>query len=200
MKYTLQKLQGDVMARLGEIVRPQCLMSEVQASAGIPCPEDVVALKIRSLLPGVGLKLIREAPLDMLEGGVVGVSRELSMRLMPCGLYAAECLLPDAFLRLTSVKMVGWQHSVSSLILPGSAEWSRQWSPETGIAGCQERPMAYLASSANGRLLRLLGSESEGDALEWLCGWSVPDVDMEGNFDFPEALYGDLIGYISEGV
>lgn len=192
MVYTLQKLQTDVMARLGEIARPQSQLPE----SAVPCPEDIVALRAASLLDDVGSRLIREASLETLGAGVP-IEPEVMMRLMPCGLYGAILRLPEGFLRLTSVRMSGWRRSVSSIVFPESADWERQWSSETGIAGCPERPRAYIDSDREGRLLRLLGSVDSSDTLDKLGVWTVPSPGEDGGFDFPETLYAELVGTIA---
>lgn len=198
MRFTIERLQTDVMARLGEIARPQGPLSGTSALDGVPWPEDIIGKRAASYLGEVGSKLIMEASASEFGSGVSDSGREVSWRLMPCGLYGAEVRLPGGFLRLVSVMMSGWRRSVVSAVMPESPEWSRQWSAEAGIAGCPERPRAYVDCDGAGSLLRLVGSESEEDALEWLCGWSVPSVNEEGEFEFPESLYGDLVGAITE--
>lgn len=193
MKYSIRKLQTDVMARLGEIAQPQSLLS----MSGVPWPEDIIGLKVRTLLGETASRLIREAPVESLGCGVSLICGDVSMRMMPCGLYGAEWRLPDGFLRLISVKMAGWTGGVNHPIVPGSSEWRRQWSAERGIAGCPERPRAYLDSDGEGMMLRLLGSESEEDTLEWLSGWSVPEISEEDEFEFPEGLYSELVGAVA---
>lgn len=194
MRYDVGKLQADVMARLGEVDRPRSL-SEV---TDIPWPEDIVAMKAVAMLGEVGTRLIKDASVESLGNGVAVSCGEIAVLEMPCGLYGAEVRLPDGFLRLASVKMSGWRCGVCLTALPDSGEWSRQWSAEPGIAGCPARPRAYLDSDGAGCLLRLVGSESEEDALEWLTGWCVPAPDEEGCFDFPEVLYHHLVGAITE--
>ncbi|MDE6512265.1 MAG: hypothetical protein K2L00_09290, partial [Muribaculaceae bacterium] len=109
MIYGIETLIGDVMARLGEFPRPRPSLPASSSGSGlslsgIPWPQDVVALKVRSMLPEAGSRLIREAaPLPSAEGGAeapVSVSR-----LMPCGLYAAEVSLPEDFLRIGMARM-----------------------------------------------------------------------------------------------
>lgn len=197
MKYSIQKLRSDVMARLGEIARPQTSLTDRSALSAVPWPEDIIGLKVASLLGEIGSELIREAPAEVLGGAPVKSGGEMTMRMMPCGLYGAEVRLPEGFLRLMSVKMAGWRRGVHTLVLPASEEWTRQWSEERGIAGCPERPQAYLDRDADGMLLRLLCSDSEEDSLECLSGWCVPLLDEEGEFDFPEALYAELVGAIA---
>ena len=198
MKYSLQTLQADVMARLGEIARPQDLSQSQTALSDVPWPEDIISVKVRSLLPEVGSGLIRETPLGLLGYPVGGASGfQVTMKEMPCGLYGAEVRLPAGFLRLASVRMSGWRGSVCSLIVPGMSDWSRQWSSHPGIAGCPEWPRAYLDSDGGGMFLRLVGSETAGDTLEWLRMWTVPEVDDVGAFDFPEMLYPELVGKIA---
>ena len=200
MKHSILKLQSDVMARLGEIARPQSQSSASSSAVDVPWPEDIIGLKARSLLPEVGGSLIREAPLPLLDCGAShspGTPEVYAMRRMPCGLYGAEVRLPGGFLRLVSVKMSDWGRSAVSVVLPESSGWNRQWSVESGIAGCPDRPRAYVDSDGGGILLRLMGSGSEDAALEWLNVWSVPEIDSSGEFDFPETLYPDLVAGIS---
>ena len=193
MKYNIQQLQSDVMARLGEIARPQSAFPV----SDVPWPEEIIGLKARSLLGETASTLIRKAAAESLGYGHSCRHGEAVMRKMPCGLYAAELLLPEDFLRLTSVKMAGWTRGVHSIILPEASDWNRQWSAEAGIAGCPERPRAYLDHTGGGMTLRLVGSESEADTPEWFCGWCVPVISEEGEFDFPEGLYPELTASIA---
>lgn len=199
MRYGLQRLTADVMARLGETVRPQSQQSVAGELSGVPWPEDIIAVKVASLLGEVGARLISDAPCDRLGSGM-SLDVETVMRMMPCGLYGSEVRLPATFLRLVSAKMEGWRHSAGAAVLPESVEWHRQWSAEAGIAGCPESPRAYLDRDGEGVLLRLLGSESGADTLEWLHVWNVPEADGEGKFDFPEALYAGLIAGVAEKI
>lgn len=192
MRLAVASLEADVMARLGEKAR----QGSTGSSAGVPWPEDVVALKIGALLPEQGAALIKEAPHHMLGSGV-SLTVSPTWRLMPCGLYAAEIPLPEGFLRLVAAKMSGWRGSVYSLIGPDNAGWSRQWSTHMGIAGCPEWPRAYLDSSGGGPLLRLVGSVEADCQPERLGVWSVPSVSSDGKFDFPEPLYPALVGAIA---
>lgn len=187
MVFTIEKLKRDVMARLGEI--PQPLPS---LAVDVPGPADIVSLKVESMLPGKGSRLLREASLEMLGAGCQS-DVEVTKRKMPCGLYAAEIRLPEGFLRLVSVKMRSWDSSVSKVILPGLAEWECQWSAEPGIAGCPSRPRAYL----DGKILRVVASNTEDDTLERFCCWNMPIPDSEGSFEFPDLLYPELVGALS---
>ncbi|MDE7347542.1 MAG: hypothetical protein K2N48_12495 [Muribaculaceae bacterium] len=194
MIYTVDRLRSDVMARLGEIARPQGLLSD----SGVPWPEDVVSVKAVSLLDEVGSELIRRAGIEALGGGVDASSGlDVVMRRMPCGLYGAEIRLPGDFLRLASAGMSGWRRDVFVPVFPGSTEWSRQWSAEPGIAGCPDSPRAYVGICGAEMLLRLMGSESVEDSLEHLHVWARPVPDGQGEFTFPESLYTDLIAGIS---
>ncbi len=177
---TLHQLQSDVMKRLGELAGS--LSSFPVAS--VPGPEDIIALKVESLLPEIGGKLLREASMEMLGAGVP-IAAEVSAMLMPCGLYAAEVRLPDDFVRLTSVSLIGWQRSISRVIVPGDPGWECQWSAEPGIAGSPGRPRGYL----DGGLLRLIGTEGEVE-VEHIYGWRLPKG-LE--FEFPELLYSELV-------
>lgn len=193
MRYTEEKLCVDVMARLGEITGPQS-----QASVSdIPGPADVIRLMVRSLLMEEGAKLIREATPELLGSGVPVPVGKIAMKLMPCGLYGAEVRLPGGVLRMVSARMEAWERSAVSLTLPEAGDWNRQWSANPGIAGCPEAPRAYLDSDGEGMLVRLIGSESEEDTLEWLGVWCVPEPDEEGVFEFPEALYPPFVERIS---
>lgn len=196
MRYMIEGLRADVMVRLGEIARPQGQTS----APDIPWPEDIIGLKVSSLLGEAGARLIREAPLELLGSGVVDMSGEVAKLVMPCGMYAADVRLPEGFLRLVSVKMAEWQGSVSSLITPSMADWRRQWSDHLGIAGCPEWPRAYLHSDGEGLMLRLVGSCSAEDTLEWLGVWSMPKPDQDGGFDFPSPLYPSLVESIAASI
>ncbi|MDE5997618.1 MAG: hypothetical protein K2G77_05335 [Muribaculaceae bacterium] len=188
MLYSLQQLQADVMARLGEICPPLFSLP----AAVVPGPAEVVARKIESLLPEAGERILREAPHELLGGGVL-MEAEVTMHRMPCGLYAGEVVISDDFQRLVSVKMSDWSRSALTLILPGTSDWARQWSPEPGIAGCPCCPRAYLDRQGEGLLLRVVGSDDSGATLEWLRGWCLPTPPA---FHFPSQLYQSLINEI----
>lgn len=176
------------MSRLGETAEP--------SPSAIPGPADVIALKAESLLPGVGAKLLREASAAMLGDGAP-VEATVTMRRMPCGLYAAEVAWPEDFVRLASVKMAGWERSLEPIIYIGDVGWGCQWSEEAGIAGCPSRPKGYVVASSAGRILRLMGSETSADELEWLRWWRIPRGD---SFEFPAALYPTLVSEISRNL
>lgn len=186
MIFSIERLQTDVMARLGEISRSQTPVSV----AGIPSPSEAVAAKVAALLPEVGAKLICEASGSKLAGGEA-LDTEVTFRLMPCGLNAAEIRLPEEFLALTSLMMAGWERSVSRMIPPDSAGWDCQWSEEPGIAGCRERPRAY----SDGNVLRAVGVDVDAAVL-WLRGWRVPSPGSDSKFHFPASLYPDLVAGI----
>ncbi len=190
MIYSLQKLQCDVLARLGETVQSPTSHPEL----GLPAADEIIAQKLRIGLPDVGKRLIEEASLAEL-GGSEAIETAISMRRMPCGLYAAEMTLPSDLVRICSVKMRSWAHGISGIFMPQDAGWYRQWSSEPGIAGCMERPQAYLIVE-NAIKIRALGSESPSDNLESLSGWKMPEVDEDGNFRFPSSLYPALVGSI----
>lgn len=204
MKYSIETLTRDVMARLGEITRPQASYADLPPGIhDIPSPQDVIALKVRSMLPEVGSRLILQAPIGFRppEGGepISASPSEVRMavRLMPCGLYAAEVALPEDFLRMGSVRMGEWRHAVSEAVGPADSGWARQWSAEAGIAGCPARPSAYLDRTAAGVVLRLMGSRAEEDALDFLTVWRIPVPDADGDFRFPAILYPELVSSIA---
>lgn len=192
MIYTLQKLQCDVMARLGEFIQSPSPHPEL----GLPTVDDVIVQKLKRELPLVGKRLIAEASVEELGGGEA-FETEIAMCLMPCGLYGAEFILPPDFVRICSVKMRSWTHGVSVIVRPGDSGWERQWSVEPGIAGCKERPQAYMAVDAGIKVLAL-GSENPADTMEAVYGWRIPEVDDDGSFRFPSALYPALVGSISQ--
>ncbi|MDE6018872.1 MAG: hypothetical protein K2G85_08695 [Muribaculaceae bacterium] len=192
MKFTLDQLQRDVMARLGEIPRPLSL----HESEDIPSACEVMRNVISSLLPCEGTKLIKEANQEMLGGGEewAGI---VEKRLMPCGLYAAEVGLPESFLRLVSAKLSCWRRSVCRLISPGDPEWPRQWSSEPGIAGNPDRPRVYLDGDGDCLKLRMSGSEDPDYEIDRVCICAIPAVGEDGGFMFPPSLYVDLVDKIS---
>ncbi|MDE7409046.1 MAG: hypothetical protein K2N09_03380 [Muribaculaceae bacterium] len=199
MRYSFLQFAADVMGRLGEMARAPAQSVRLSALPGVPWPEDVISLKVTSLLGEVGSSLIMNAPRERLGSGL-RIETEPRIRLMPCGMYGAELRLPVDFLCLMSVRMSGWTRSVETLILPGTPEWSRQWSREPGIAGCPGRPLAFLDRDGDGLMIRVIGSEDPDDSLSWLSLWRVPAVDEEGGFDFPEALYADLVAAVAENI
>lgn len=188
MLFTIVRLQSDVMVRLGEIAQPQPTLS----ATTIPGPADIVATKIKIMLPEIGSKLIRETSPDLLGNGEIA-EPEFSMRKMPCGMYAAEIALPEGFLRMVSLKMESWSRSVGRLILSGSADGECQWSTESGIAGSPDRPRVYL----DGDIVRAVGSKTESDKIERFVCWQIPSVAEDGTFCFPAALYPILTSIIA---
>lgn len=191
MVYAIESLQKDVLARLGEIAMPQPSLPAL----AVPTSADIVKAKIKSMLPEEGAKLIRGASAEALGSGIQMEVAVADYKLMPCGLYAAEVELPEDFIRPGSLKMSGWEKSVNSLILPASPEWDCQWSPEQGIAGCQQRPRAYR----DGKILRAIGTV-EKDSSVSLYGWRLPVADTDGNFHFPSGMYPDLLGAIASKI
>lgn len=189
MKYSFDKLKSDVMVRLGEIARP--LPSGV--SSAVPGPAEVVGAKVAVLLPEVGSRLIREASVEMLGGGIL-TEVEVAMVKMPCGLYAAEIHLPEGFLRLVSVRMSGWERSACGMIYPGMPEWGCQWSREEGIAGNPEKPQVYF----DGDVLRAVGSRVATESLAWFRCCKIPRLNEDGEFEFPDGLYTDLVAKVVE--
>lgn len=195
MLCTLQRLHCDVMARLGENTRPQPSFADL----GFPSADEMIRQKSRSLLPAVGMRLIAEAPLSALEGGEA-IPAIVVTRLMPCGLYSAEFALCPGIIRICSLKMGSWRQWTNRIVDPGDPGWRRQWSAEPAIAGCPDRPRAYLAPEGGVLKVRALGSASPGDALEGCYGWRVPEPDEDDSFLFPEALYPLLVTEISKEI
>lgn len=191
MLCAIERLESDVKARLGEISRPQPAFSDSE----ILSPADVISIKVECLLPEIGSRLILDAPLELLQGGMES-SAEIKMRIMPCGLYGAELILPAGFLRLVSMRMRAWSRSEGHLILPGSAEWECQWSVEEGIAGCPERPRVYF----DGGMIRAVGSRSQTDTLASFRCFNIPNPDSEGSFPFPDLLYPSLVSSIASSI
>ncbi len=189
---TLERLYADVSARLGEIPRPQGSPS----STKIPSPSEIIACKADDFLPEVGARVIKEASPELLTSAP-SYDSEISMRIMPCGLYAAEMPLPASFLRLASVRMSGWSRSVRGLILPGSPEWDCQWSPETGIAGSPSRPKAYLDMSGGSPIIRAMASSSADDTPAELSCFCAPIPSADAVFIFPDTLYYALVAEIA---
>lgn len=183
MKYDLSKLVGDVMGRMGEV-------RVAEGDFPFPTVEEAVRLKVRTLLPLVGKRLICSS--KGVWGGDLLTSAPYSMTRMPCGLYAADIQLPEDFLRLLSVRMGEWRQGADRVILPGDADWTRQWSEEPGIAGCRDRPRVYLLHDGT-RRLRCIGSASEDDKLASLSILQIPNPDEDGKFIFPEEIYLDLV-------
>lgn len=191
MIYDIAGLTCDVMARLGE---------KRQICGGMPFTTiaEAVELKVKSLLPPVGKRLMVGAPVLDCGGwktSVICGDLEVTMLKMPCGLYACDIPLPEDAVRILSVRMEGWTRSATRVILPDDPDWECQWSAEPGIAGCPERPQAYLQSEDPLRL-RCLGSESADDALATLLFLQIPNPDEDGKFRFPAALYPELISEI----
>lgn len=202
MTYGIEQLVSDVMERLGEISRPHTPSGgQVPEDVGVPWPEEAVALKARGLLAAEGSRLLREASVDDLGCGGMDLSGVEAVKVsMPCGLYAAEVRMPEGYLRFAGARMSEWSRGATEVLERGSSGWSRQWSSEPGIAGCPVRPRAYLDSDSGGLLLRLVGSVSADDSLEWLGVWCVPELDAEGRFGFPAGLYFRLVEAIAAGI
>lgn len=185
MEYALSGVLGDVLRRLGETAG-----AEMQAD--IFAPAEALRLKIISLLPAVGRRLIAGATADML-GGAENLKVESRMRKAACGLHACLIPLPPDFVRLVSLRMRGWRRSVNELTVPESDAYQRQWSEEAGIAGSPSRPMAYLCHEAGGPVIEAVGSVTAEDEAEHCLIWRAPAVGADGNFSFPAALYDGLV-------
>lgn len=197
MLYNILGLQTDVMALSGENPRRRESLSAV----GAPWAQDMIAMRIKALLPSCGRNILLEAPPHLLGGGET-ITPGFSCKMMPCGLYAVDLQLPATTLRIASLKLPGWKREVSRVIPRDSAEWERQWSPESGIAGCPAKPMAYMDASESGMLLRAIGTdrpfaaETAPAPAVGIC--RVPEPDEDDNFHFPETLYPQLVLAISQ--
>lgn len=184
MTYDLSRLVADVMMRLGENARPL----SASPIPGIATPAAAITARVRSLLPQVGSRLIREASPGALSGGEL-LEFAPEVREMPCGSGAADITLPADAVRIVSVRVGEIMIPGGSLIAPDSGGWSRQYSAEAGIAGMPGRPVAYLMPDA---VLRVVGVPASGSLS--LSLWKIPVPDEEDRFRFPEALYWNLVG------
>ena len=194
MNYTLTRLHGDVMARLGEPVAPQPQCGYLQPAS------ESISLKISAALAAEGSRLISSAAASRL-GDAVTYPAEAEWKTMPCGLKGARIRLPPDFLRLVAVRAEGWTRAATRLVEPDNPEWERLWSAEPGIAGCAERPMAYLMADGGSPSLIAMGcSEEEGGGEVELRIGRVPAADADGTFEFPAALYADLVASLAETV
>ena len=97
--------------------------------------------------------------------------------------------LPDDFLTLFSIKMTGWQKSVTEL-MPHD-HWLRgmQSAYWPGLRGTPERPLAFMGVGTDGKPCIELFSCPAPDSLEE--GWYMPapKIDADGNIDIPPAAY-----------
>ena len=70
--------------------------------------------------------------------------------------------------------------SVNGLLSPGSP----------GVPG------AYIDLTGRTPVVRLLGSRSPDDTLEWFSAWCIPETDATDRFHFPKGLYGALVSSV----
>lgn len=174
---------------------------DAEASAqGIPTVRSALERKIGSLLPEVGGTLLREAPASSLGGAESLADAAVTVRMAPCGFYAADIELPEDFVRLVGLRVAGWKRTVSEVVGAGDALYACRWSAEPGIAGSAERPKAYLRASASGYVLTAIGGESAEMTVEQLLLWRQPKADPDGNFRFPEALYPALVRFLLQKI
>ncbi len=188
MEIKFDNIVKEVMARLGEVGSGD----EAPAATVSPTPYEAVAGRVRSLLPEVAERLLREAPLAMLGAGEVIPAAAVTLRRMPCGEMAAELPLPEPLVRVVSIKMACWEREVCDLTEPGTPGWECQWSREAGIAGTLARPRAYLGAG----YLRLVGVSDAAPAVT-LRGWQLPTADT---FPFPHQLYPSLLSTLTQSL
>ncbi|MDE6023215.1 MAG: hypothetical protein K2G13_06905, partial [Muribaculaceae bacterium] len=108
------------MARLGECIQSPASHPEL----GLPVVDEIIAQKLKRELPLVGKRMIADASVAELGGGET-FETEITMRLMPCGLYGAEIILPHDLVRICSLKMSSWTHGVSEIVKPEDPGWER---------------------------------------------------------------------------
>lgn len=190
MEYTVSQLCDDVLASLGEM-RDDVSDSDVLSMARI------LERKIAAMLPEAGARLMRESPHELLGGAETLAGAETSVRRMESGLYALDIMLPEDFLRLVEVRLSGWKRAVHDVSVPGTPLFSCQWSREPAIAGCPEKPRAYMSASGAGWRLTAAAVGSVSPEVESLLVWRIPRADSLGRFLFPSALYPGLVGVIA---
>lgn len=195
MKYTLQQLQADVMALLGENARQR----DALAGVDVPGTVGMLSARIKRLLPVSGKILLQDAPQHLLGGGEP-LTPPFSTCLMPCGLYAVDMELAADTVRIAGIQLKEWSRGVSSVFTPDQDGWRRQWSREPGIAGSTANPLAYMTSSSAGILVRAVGvAAPPADTASYpsLTAWRIPVADESGYFCFPAHLYPDLVNKIA---
>lgn len=192
---TLQQLQADVMALLGENARQR----DALAGVDVPGTVGMLSARIKRLLPVCGKILLQDAPQHLLGGGEP-LTPPFSTCLMPCGLYAVDMELAADTLRIAEIRLKEWARGVSDVFTPDQDGWRRQWSREPGIAGSPANPLAYMSPSSAGILVRAIGvSAPPADTASYpsLTVWRIPAADESDYFSFPAHLFPDLVNKIA---
>lgn len=101
--------------------------------------------------------------------------------------------LPSDFLMLHTLRLSGWERSVTEVAAADTLAARLQSGRWEGLRGTPERPVAVLTPRAAGMSLRLYGAHNAPPAVEE--GWymPVPRADSEGYIDLPEAALPRLL-------
>lgn len=105
--------------------------------------------------------------------------------------------LPEDFLLLHTLRLSGWERSVTEVHLADSAMAHLQSCRWEALRATPQRPVAVLEPGDNAMCLHLYGTHSDPAAVEE--GWYMPAprIDSEGYISIPEASVPTLLNIAS---
>lgn len=130
--------------------------------------ELTLAYRLRELVEPCATEAILATPRERLTGWrLLGGA---GMQEMEDG--SAMLPLPDDFLLLHSLRLDGWERSVTEIHAPDSGMGRLQGGRHSGLRGTSQRPVAVVYPHGDGRCLRLFGRHAR--PAELAEGWYMP--------------------------
>lgn len=118
----------------------------------------------------------------------------------PDGNFYAEIRLPDDYLRFVSVKLDGWQRSVSILHPDNVSLYSAQYSSAPGIGNGPASPVAFMTSDTERAIIAHSVQSAAGYTLRYVPYPSISEdgtVNMAGRYLHPIAYMTASLYHLS---
>lgn len=171
-------------------------LDQNQVESILAADDDTLELDdiIRKKITESALRILREAPLRMIDGTValpepVTIEDEDSDEQVP---VKSVIRLPDDYLRLAVVRMSDWKTPLRVAVLDTSDIYQTVTSEFDGIRPNEYRPLAVETEDADGPILELWGSSNADATLEQGRYIGQPRV-RDGVLNFPKLLYPALV-------
>jgi hypothetical protein len=173
-------------------------LDQNQVESILAADDDTLELDdiIRKKITEAAMRILREAPLRMIDGTVAlpepitiedeeeGGSEQVPVRVI--------IRLPDDYLRLAVVRMSDWETPLRVAVLDTSDIYQTVTSEFDGIRPNEYRPLAVETEDADGPILELWGSSDAEATLMQGRYIGQPRV-RDGVLNFPKLLYDALV-------
>lgn len=151
--------------------------------------------RVRILAPGILSSLILEAHVNIFDDASP-ISEDVTIDRNGVG----KLLLPDDFLRLTTIKMTDWKRPVNHITSPEDPDYIRQTSNWAGIKGNPDRPVAIMDITPERKLCLLLFSSSQSARLSYGFYIPAPTVTADDKISIPRNLYLSLLEKLKDAL